>query len=156
MSEEREGVVVAVCVGPGGIPKHPVESVLLSELGLAGDAHRRSFHGGPRQALCLFALEDYRALERDGVRTHGPGTFGENVVTEGLDYGALRPGDRLAIGDEALVEIDDVRAPCNTLRPVDRRFPDLMVGRSGWKCRVLRGGDLRAGQRIRLANDRDP
>ena len=31
---------------------------------------------------------------------------------------------------------------------LDRRFPDLLVGRSGFVCRVLRGGTLRAGQPI--------
>lgn len=143
------GRVLAVCLGPGGVPKRPVPAARLEQLGLVGDGHRSPAHGGARRALCLFALEDYRRLEAAGVATRGPGTFGENVLTEGLDYGVLLPGDRLRFGTEAEVEIDDFRAPCATLRVIDPRFPDLMLGRSGFLCRVVHPGELRAGQSVR-------
>ena len=77
-----------------------------------------------------------------------PGTFGENVLTRGLDDARLRPGDRLALGDQVVVEIYDIRVPCSTLQSVDPRFPDLMLGRSGWICRVVETGVLRAGMPI--------
>ena len=50
--------------------------------------------------------------------------------------------------DEVLLELHDVREPCGTLRELDRRFPDLMVGRSGWVCRVIEEGVVRAGTTI--------
>jgi MOSC domain-containing protein YiiM len=143
------GVVVAVCTGPGGIPKHAVASARVGELGLDGDAHRYAFHGGPDRAVCLFSVEDYERLAQDGVRATPPGAFGENVLTRGLDYARLRAGDRLEIGDEVLLEIHDVREPCKTLRPLDARFPALLVGRSGFLCRVLRGGSVSPGLEIR-------
>ena len=88
------GIVLAVCLGPGGIPKRAVESAIVGELGLDGDAHRFRGHGGKNRAVCLFAIEDYATLRRDGVGCDAPGTFGENVLTEGLDYGELiRAGD---------------------------------------------------------------
>lgn len=142
------GVVVAVCLGSGGIPKHAVESAVVQELGLVGDGHRFKFHGGAHRAVCLFAVEDYATLRADGVACDEPGTFGENVLTEGLDYAQLRPGDELAIGDELVIAIHDVREPCGTLRKLDKRFPDLMLGRSGFVCSVVRGGTVRAGMRI--------
>ncbi len=143
------GVVVAICLGTGGIPKHVVESAVVEELGLVGDRHRFKFHGGAQRAVCLFAMEDYALLRRDGVPCEAPGTFGENVLTQGLDYSTLRPGDELAIGDEVVVAIHDVREPCGTLKKVDKRFPDLMLGRSGFVCSVVRGGELRVGMTIR-------
>lgn len=143
------GVVLAVCIGPGGIPKAPVESAVVAELGLAGDAHRFRYHGGANRAVCLFALEHYEELARDGVRATPPGAFGENLLTRGLDYAQLGAGDQLAVGDEVVLEIHDVREPCKTLKPLDPRFPGLMLGRSGFLCRVLRGGVVRAGQTIR-------
>ena len=141
--------MLAVCVGPGGIPKAPVESALVAELGLAGDAHRFRYHGGANRAVCLFALEHYEELARDGVHATPPGAYGENLLTQGLDYAQLAAGDRLAVGDEVVLEIHDVREPCKTLKPLDARFPGLMLGRSGFLCRVLRGGSVRAGQTIR-------
>ncbi|MBI5364933.1 MAG: MOSC domain-containing protein [Planctomycetes bacterium] len=142
------GRVLAVCIGPGGIPKHPVPSAEVVDLGLVGDAHRFPFHGGAHRAVCLFATEDYRRLETDGVRATPPGAFGENLLTEGLDYALLAAGDRLRVGNAVELEIHDVREPCKTLKPLDARFPNLMLGRSGFLCRVLRGGTVRTGDAI--------
>ena len=38
--------IVAVCLGPGGIPKAPVEEARVERLGLVGDGHRFHLHGG--------------------------------------------------------------------------------------------------------------
>ncbi|MHC4262839.1 MAG: MOSC domain-containing protein [Planctomycetota bacterium] len=148
-SGEPAGRVVAVCLGDGGVPKFPVESARVETLGLVGDRHRLRFHGGENRAVCLLAVEQVRALEADGVRSDGPGTFGENLLIEGLPPEDLRPGDRLKVGDEVLLEIWDVREPCKTLKPIDERFPTLMLGRSGWLARVIEGGEVRPGQQIR-------
>lgn len=142
------GTVLAVCTGSGGIPKRAVESARVGELGLEGDAHRFKSHGGVHRAVCLFSIEDYRTLHADGVAATPPGAFGENVLTAGIDYATLRAGDRLRLGDEVEIEIHDVRSPCGTLKSVDRRFPNLMVGRSGFVCRVRKSGVLRAGMSI--------
>ncbi|MBI1380274.1 MAG: MOSC domain-containing protein [Planctomycetaceae bacterium] len=140
--------LVAVCVGPGGIPKHPVPLATVGPLGLAGDYQRSPHHGGPNRAVSLLAAEEIAALVADGVPARGPGAFGENLVTEGLDPGALRPGDRLRIGPVVELVLTDVRAPCSTLCSLDPRFPDLMLGRSGFLARVERGGPLEPGMPI--------
>ncbi|MEZ6002701.1 MAG: MOSC domain-containing protein [Planctomycetota bacterium] len=140
--------VLAVCLGPGGIPKQPVEGAQVGELGLEGDGHRFRFHGGAHRAVCLFSTADYASLQRDGVACDAPGTFGENLLIEGLDFEALAPGMRLAVGEELLLEIADVREPCKTLKQVDGRFPALMEGRSGFLCRVLRTGWVQPGQGV--------
>lgn len=120
----------------------------LGALGLVGDAHRFRLHGGPDRAVCLLAAAEASSLAADGVADQGPGTFGENRRIDGLDPADLRPGDRLAIGSEVVLELHEVRAPCRTLAPLDRRFPDLMIGRSGWLCRVVRGGILESGMGV--------
>lgn len=149
-ARSNSGVVLAVCRGPGGIPKHPIESARVDVLGLEGDAHRFKLHGGVNRAVCLFAIEDYATLRSDGVPCAEPGTFGENLLTQGLDYTRLRPDDELAVGDELVIAIHDVREPCGTLKKVDKRFPELMVGRSGFVCRVVRTGTVRKGDAIRV------
>jgi MOSC domain-containing protein YiiM len=143
------GTIVAVCIGPGGIPKFAVLEARATANGLVGDKQRFRMHGGQNRALCLFSTADYASLRRDGVPCGAPGTFGENVLVEGLDFAQLLPGDRLALGDEVLIELFDVREPCGTLKSVDARFPNLMLGRSGFVCRVLREGLLRPGQAAR-------
>lgn len=142
------GRVLATCIGEGGLPKRAVPAALVDEHGLAGDAHRFHLHGGAHRAVCLFSIEDCRALERYGVTIGGPGSFGENLLVEGLDFRALLPGDLLEVGETVVLEIFDVREPCGTLKTIDRRFPNLMVGRSGFVCSVRAGGELRPGQAV--------
>ena len=140
--------VLAVCLGAGGIPKRPVEEARVAVDGLEGDRQRQRSHGGRDRAVCLLSIEEYRLLQADGVECEPPGAFGENLLIEGLDPTTLRPGDQLQVGDQVLLQLHDVREPCGTLRTLDRRFPDLMVGRSGWVCRVLEEGTLRPGQAV--------
>lgn len=136
------GRVVALCMGPGGIPKQSVPEAQLGRLGLEGDKHRHPEHGGENRAVCLFSTADYTTLRRDGVLADSPGTFGENLLIEGLDFDDLKPGDHLQIGDQVVLEIHDCREPCITLESVDTRFPALMEGRSGFMCRVVTCGLL--------------
>ncbi len=143
------GTILAVCIGPGGIPKHAVDEARATAGGIVGDKQRYRMHGGPNRALCLFSIEDYASLQRDGVACEAPGAFGENVLTQGLAFAQLLPGDHLALGDEVEIELFDVREPCRTLKSVDARFPNLMIGRSGFVCRVLREGWLRPGMTVR-------
>ncbi len=142
------GRVVAVCLGPGGIPKQPVPSAEVGVLGLEGDRHRFELHGGENRAVCLFSTADYASVERLRVGALPPGSFGENLLVEDLDFTELRPGDLLQVGDQVLLEIHDIREPCATLKTVDPRFPDLMVGRSGFLARVQRGGTVRTGMAV--------
>ncbi len=150
MKGAGEGRVLAVCLGPGGIPKHPVPRAAVGPLGLEGDGHRFHLHGGPDRAVCLLFETEVASLAADGVSPTTPGTFGENLRLEGIDPARLRPGDRLHIGPEVLLELVDVREPCATLRSVDRRFPDLFVGRSGFLARVIRSGELAPGMAVRV------
>lgn len=149
MSGGAEGKVVAVCLGPGGIPKHPVPRAALGPLGLEGDGHRFHLHGGPERAVCLLFEVEAESLAADGVTPTAPGTFGENLRLAGLDPAELRPGDRLRVGPEVVLELTDVREPCATLRSVDPRFPDLLVGRSGFLARVIHTGELSPGMAVR-------
>ncbi|MCA9001061.1 MAG: MOSC domain-containing protein [Planctomycetes bacterium] len=146
------GQVVAVCLGPGGIPKQPVDQAEVGALGLHGDGHRHPEHGGENRAVCLYSVGDYRSMVRDGVSGTAPGSFGENLLIDGMDFGQLTPGDRLAVGDQVILEIHDCREPCITLQSVDSRFPALMEGRSGFLCKTERGGWVHPGDRVsRLA-----
>ncbi len=136
------GRVVALCLGLGGIPKRPVPQARLDRLGLVGDKHRHPEHGGENRAVCLFSTADYATLQRDGVQVSAPGSFGENLLIEGLDFDDLKPGDQLQFGDQVVLEIHDCREPCITLESVDTRFPALMEGRSGFLCQVVTCGVL--------------
>ncbi|MEZ2130127.1 MULTISPECIES: MOSC domain-containing protein [unclassified Sinorhizobium] len=151
--------ILAVCIGspeklPGktyktGINKHAVKgAVIVDAEGLVGDAIcNRRHHGGVDQAVYLEGSLTLDWWSRElGYRIE-PGTFGENLVIEGLDNRDIAVGDRFIAGDIVL-EATSPRIPCATLaaRMRNSRFPELYVraARPGIYCRIIRGGTIEA------------
>ncbi len=141
------------------IDKRPVEGpVTVHSLGLVGDTQADTkHHGGVDQAVYAFASEDMAVwASRLGRELH-PGQFGENLTTAGIDITEARIGERWRIGS-VLLEVADVRIPCSTFQQWlaeprwVKRFAD--EGRPGAYLRVIEEGELRAGDRIVVAERR--
>lgn len=136
-----------------GIYKDPVAGpVMARTLGLDGDVQiERKYHGGPDKAVYSYALEEYAHWSRDLGRALGPGAFGENLTTEGLDETRVRAGDVLRFG-KAVLQAVEPRQPCRTLaaRYEDPRLPKRFVAhaRFGIYWRVLEEGPVAAGDAI--------
>lgn len=156
MSVGERGRIVQLSVSNGGVPKRAVAEAEVGRDGLAGDrqADRRA-HGGPARALCLFALERIATLAAEG-HAIAPGLAGENVTTEGIDWGRVTPGARLRLGERTLIEVTGYAAPCwknarwfrdGDLRAIDQ---EARPGFSRVYARVLEGGLLRAGDAVVL------
>lgn len=128
----------------------PVGEVSVTRDGVAGDWQKnRKYHGGPDQAICLFSCEQYDCLRDEHGIDLKAGSVGENFTTRSIDMQSLVPGDRLRVGD-CLIEITMVRTPCRNLNKCDPRLMGLMVGRSGWKAKVVEEGLVRPGDPIEL------
>jgi MOSC domain-containing protein YiiM len=140
----------------GGVPKLAVREAVLTPTGLIGDrqAHPK-IHGGPERALCLFALEHILALQAEGHPIY-PGSVGENVTVAGLDWATLTPGQRLALGEEVLIEITSYAGPCQNIQAsfVDHEFKRISQkihpGQARLYARVLQTGRLAVGQTVRV------
>ena len=152
----NEGYIFQLNCSAGGVPKRAVGEVLLTETGLAGDYQaKRKIHGGPERALCLYALELIRRLQLEG-HPISPGSIGENVTVAGLEWSALAPGNRLALGDEVVIEISSYTTPCKTIAAsfdggaYNRISHKQHPGWSRLYARVLRAGRLAAGQSVRV------
>ena len=149
--------IAQINVSPrGGVPKHSVPWATVTELGLEGDTQRdRRYHGGPERALCLFPLEHIQALRGEG-HTITPGAIGENVTVVGLDWARIVPGSRLELGDQVVVEVTRYTSPCFNIKPSFSGGDYSRVSqktRPGWSrvyARVLRTGDIKQGDRVRL------
>jgi MOSC domain-containing protein YiiM len=153
-----EGRIFQLSVSNGGVPKLAVREAVLTPAGLEGDRQRdRRYHGGPERALCLYALERVLELQAEGHSIF-PGSVGENLTLVGLDWSRLAPGARLALGEEALVEVASYTSPCKNIAAsfIDGDFKrisqKLRPGHSRLYARVLRPGRLVVGDRVRLLN----
>ena len=154
------GRVISVNVSTGGLPKLPIDGAWVGTLGLDADGHESPNHGGPTAAVCLYSTEAIARVAADGHQAF-PGAYGENLTVEGIDWGALRSGDVLEVGDDGLIlELTQNAAPCakqarwfvngEIERISVRRFPDD----ARWYARVLAEGRVETGDRleVRLAS----
>ena len=152
------GLVASVNISAGGVPKHPIAGARIHWRGLEGDRHDKPepIHGTPEQAVCLYAFEAIERVRADGHQAF-IGAYGENITILGLDWGGLRRGDRLRIGEAGpLLHLTDFATPCDTQQ---RWFVDGRYGRiSGrkhpedarWYASVVEQGYVAPGDEVRL------
>ncbi|HYK96022.1 MAG TPA: MOSC domain-containing protein [Candidatus Dormibacteraeota bacterium] len=151
------GMVGAVNVSPGGVPKLPIAGTRIRYLGLDGDGHAdQSHHGGPLQAVCLYSVESIERVAGEG-HTAFPGAYGENLTLMGIDWHGLRTGDRLRIGEGGpLLQLTDDATPCEKQA---RWFKDGQISRisirrhpedARWYASVVEEGPVATGDRVEL------
>ena len=139
-----------------GIFKAPVNGrVQVRTLNLDGDRQADlTVHGGPDKAIYVYPCEhyDYWRGELPGLELPW-GMFGENLTTIGLLEEAVNIGDQFRIGS-AVAMVTQPRVPCYKLaakfgrEDIVKRF--LASGRSGFYLKVLREGEVAAGDAIEL------
>lgn len=139
-----------------GIFKSPVESpVRLTSTGPEGDGQADlTAHGGVHQAVLLYAASHYPGWrERLGRPDLAWGSFGENLTVDGLTEAGVCIGDQFALG-ETLLEVSQPRRPCWKLSRrngvADLAQQVQRSGLGGWYVRVLREGNVAAGQSLVL------
>ena len=141
-------------VSAGGVPKHPVPDAEIGVAGLLGDGHRdREHHGGPDRAVCLYAMELIEGLRAEG-HSVDPGSLGENLTLEGVDWESLAPEACVRVGDRVVLQITRYTSPCFNIQRafVGGEFARVSQKRHpGWSrlyARVLRPGTVRPGDRV--------
>lgn len=143
-----------------GLYKEPVAGpVFVGRLGLAGDHQGDpTVHGGPDKAVHLYPSDHYPVLAArrpEFADQLVPGVLGENLCVRGLDETGVCLGDTWAAGG-VLLQVTQPRRPC---WKIDHRLDtDGMVPlinelhRPGWYFRVLREGELAAGDDLTLVD----
>ncbi len=171
MQTMPEAIIVAVSrLGQHAFSKAPVPSITLrAGLGVEGDAHegvtvkhRSRVAADPTQPnlrqVHLIHSELLDELNNKGFQVQ-PGDIGENILTRGLDLLALPRGARLHLGPHAIIEITGLRNPCAqldnfqqglTAATLDRAEDGTLIRKAGIMGIVLAGGELKAGDAIRV------
>jgi MOSC domain-containing protein YiiM len=138
------GKIVAVCTSPSkGTVKQDVGSGKLVEgYGIEGDAHGGFAH----RQISLIASEDIDIM-RAKLPDLGPGSFAENLTTDGFDLSSLAIGDRISVG-ECVLEVSQIGKECHDKCQVFYRTGECIMPRKGIFCRVLNGGTVKTGDSI--------
>jgi len=152
----QRGTVRQINCSGGGVPKVPLESATVDRHGLTGDVQAdRHHHGRPWQALSLWSQEVIDALVAERHPIHA-GAAGENLTVSGIDWSAIKPGVRLAIG-EVVSEVSAYATPCaknarwfadGNFRRIDH---NLYPGISRVYAWVVQGGAIATGADVLVA-----
>jgi MOSC domain-containing protein YiiM len=142
---------------------------LVAGLGVEGDAHQGTTvkhrsrvardPGQPNlRQVHLIHAELHDMLNTGGFSVRA-GEMGENITTRGIDLLGLPTGAQLHLGDDAVIEITGLRDPCaqlDGLQPglmaavLDRDADGRLIRKAGVMAIVLTGGEVRAGDPIRV------
>jgi molybdopterin adenylyltransferase len=138
-----EIVAVSTSAEKGQLKKNVSEGLLIKNEGLQGDAHAGFAH----RQVSLLAAESIAKMTTKGL-TVGPGDFAENLTTQGIDLTGLPVGSRLQAGTDAIIRVTQIGKECHDRCAIYYQAGDCVMPREGIFAEVLRGGAIRAGDRI--------
>ena len=145
------GKIVAICISKKkGVQKKDVKQCrLIENYGLEGDAHAGSWH----RQISLLAIEGRLVMENKGAKLNA-GDFGENVLTEGVDFTNILVGNELRLGENALVRVTQIGKECHDRCHIYYQVGDCIMPREGIFAEVLKGGEIKIDDDIEFLNDK--
>ena len=143
------GRVAGVCLSKRRRdPKKNVQwGYVKKGVGLVGDSH-----AGTEKEVSLLAMESIRDLcQKTGIVAH-PGSFAENITTQGLELKTLPVGTEIQVGGARLKVIGVGKDPS---APHTYSFQGYSLLREeGIFCKITRSGWARVGDVVKITRDR--
>lgn len=134
-----------------GEQKNPVyEANVVENYGIEGDAHASSnWH----RQVSLLGIESIRKMQNLGVDAI-PGSFAENITTEGIDLLSLPVGTRLKLGkgfSSVIGEVSQIGKVCHERCAIYEQAGDCVMPKEGIFIRILKGGKITIGDPIEVS-----
>lgn len=142
---DREITVVSVNISEKkGTIKMPVPSIMLSDIGIVGDAHSGHWH----RQVSMLAEESIIKFSGTAGREINYGEFAENITTRGISVHLTNPLDRFNIGDVEL-EVTQIGKKCHGEScNIFKEVGNCVMPKEGIFCRVVKPGSIRAGDKV--------
>ena len=143
------GKVVGVCTSQRKTdPKKNVGKGFLQKgFGLVGDSH-----AGTEKEVSLLAIESIQKLCQETGLSAGPGSFAENITTEGIDLIFLPIGSQLKVGKAKLTLIQIGKDPSQAHTYNYEGYS--ILPREGVFCKVMEGGEVKIGDFVKIIDKR--
>ncbi|PIX21368.1 MAG: MOSC domain-containing protein [Deltaproteobacteria bacterium CG_4_8_14_3_um_filter_45_9] len=137
------GKVVGVCMSQRrSDPKKNVGKGFLQwGFGLVGDSH-----AGTKKEVSLLAIESIHKLCEETGISAAPGSFAENITTEGIDLASLPVGSQLQVGEAKLMVIQIGKNPSQA--HTYNYLGYSILPKEGVFCKVIESGEIKVGDFI--------
>ncbi|PIV20371.1 MAG: MOSC domain-containing protein [Deltaproteobacteria bacterium CG03_land_8_20_14_0_80_45_14] len=137
------GKVVGVCMSQRRTdPKKNVGKGFLQwGFGLVGDSH-----AGTKKEVSLLAIESIHKLCEETGISAAPGSFAENITTEGIDLASLPVGSQLQVGEAKLMVIQIGKNPSQA--HTYNYLGYSILPKEGVFCKVIESGEIKVGDFI--------
>jgi len=127
-----------------GTVKKSVSEIHLNARGVEGDAHSGLWH----RQVSLLAKESVEKFTVLAGRKIQFGEFAENITTEGMLLYEASPLDRF-FGEQLVLEVTQIGKKCHgDSCAIFREVGNCVMPKEGIFCRVLKLGDLKAGDTL--------
>jgi len=141
---EKQGKVVGVCISQKRTePKKNVgKGFIKIGLGLVGDSH-----AGTEKEVSLLSIESIHKLCEEIGISAAPGSFAENITTEGIGLTSLPIGTHLQAGEAKLMVIQIGK---DLSQPHTYNYQGYSIlPTEGVFCKVIESGEVKIGDSIR-------
>jgi len=142
---EEQGKVVGVCTSQKRTEpkKNAGRGFIKIGVGLVGDSH-----AGTEKEVSLLAIESIQKLCQETGLSAGPGSFAENITTEGVNIVSIPIGSTLQVGEAKLMVIQIGKDPS---QPHTYNYLGFSIlPKEGVFCKVIEGGEIRVGDSIKI------
>ena len=142
------GRVRAVCISEkkGTAKRNVGKCNFLEDFGLENDAHGGKWH---RQVSLLSyeTIENFKAEMAGASPLITDGSFGENIIIEGIDFKNLSVGTKLQIGQTELL-ITQIGKECHSQCIIGQTVGRCIMPEEGVFAQVLTGGKVEPGEEV--------
>lgn len=125
------------------------EGVLRENYGLVGDAHA---DGDTHRQVSLLAVESIGKIRSLGFNV-APGDFAENLTTEGVDLLSFPIGAHIYVGEEVVLELTQIGKECHSGCAIYQQIGKCIMPKEGVFTRVIKGGLVKTGDRVRISEE---
>jgi molybdenum cofactor synthesis domain-containing protein len=144
-----KGSLCGICTSlKRGTAKIQVEQAeLVENWGIRGDAHAGDWH----RQISILPVEKINEFNRRGAGVSF-GSFGENLIVEGIDPQLFQIGTCFAVG-ESILEITQIGKQCHHHCAIYKKMGECIMPRDGVFAKVRKGGVIRSGDEVRMVSD---
>ena len=144
---KSSGKIIAINISEKkGMKKKDVGKAYVKEnYGIENDAHSGHWH----RQISLLAMESIEKMKQMGLDVE-PGSFAENITTEGIDLINLRIGTILQMGEEVLIEITQLGKVCHDRCAIYYQAGDCVMPKEGIFAKVIKTGRIEKDNEIKV------